>query len=53
MNTFSKNELTLESCMKLYKLAFEKADEIGFKIALTICDTGGNTKLFAAWTMHH
>ena len=46
MNTFSKNELTLESCIKLYKLAFDKADEIGFKIALTICDTGGNTKLF-------
>ena len=27
MNTFSKNELTLESCIKMYKIAFDKADE--------------------------
>lgn len=46
MNTFSKNELTLDSCLNMYKLAVQKANEIGFNIAITVCDTGGNTKLF-------
>ena len=46
MNTFSKKELTIESCLNMYHQAIKKANEIGFKIAVTICDTGGNTKLF-------
>jgi len=49
MNTFSKKELTIESCLNMYHQAIKKANEIGFKIAVTICDTGGNNKLL--WRM--
>ena len=47
MKTFNKKELTLESCFTINKAAHEKALEIGLNIAVTIVDTGGNTKFFS------
>lgn len=47
MTTFSNQELTFNTCLKIFEKAKMKAEEIGFNIALTIVDTGGNTKLFA------
>lgn len=47
MKTIDSKELSLDTCMEMFNAAKVKADEIGFKIALTIVDTGGNTKFFA------
>lgn len=47
MSTFTQQELTLSTCLQIFEQAKLKAEEIGFNIALTIVDTGGNTKLFA------
>ena len=47
MKTFSQSSISIEACMAMFKAAQSKANEIGFKIALTIVDLGGNTKFFA------
>ena len=47
MTTFNKSELTLQACFKMFEAAQLKANELNFKISLTIVDTGGNTKFFS------
>ena len=45
-NTISKQSISAEASLSLMKSACKKADEIGFKIAITILDDGGNLKAF-------
>jgi uncharacterized protein GlcG (DUF336 family) len=47
MNTFTVMELTAEAALNMYSAAVNRAKEIGFSIAVTIVDRGGNTKFFA------
>ena len=44
--TFETASLSLEACTAMAKAAFEKANELEIKIAITIVDAGANTKYF-------
>jgi uncharacterized protein GlcG (DUF336 family) len=47
MNTFPQSSIGIEACMAMFLAAQNKANEIGFKVAFTVVDTGGTTKFFA------
>lgn len=47
MNTFPQSSISVEACMSMFAAAQNKAREIGFKVAFTVVDAGGNTKFFA------
>ncbi len=45
-NTISKQSISSEAAQKLINAACKKANEIGFNIAVSILDEGGNLKAF-------
>ena len=47
MKTILRNEINIEACLKMFEAAKIKSQEIGFNIAMTVVDLGGNTKFFA------